>query len=1057
MQALSDGPDPAPSPSGTGRAFVFPKFWDWRLYAPCLLTFFFLLAGYATGEWRLQREDTLKRQHLRILAMEIASTLDPAAIQQLRYSEEDRQSQAYQRMCLQMKRFTQAANLRSVYTMALRDSTTIVFGPESLDPSDPLASPPGTVYQEPTDSDWRTLQDGSVEIKGPYTDEYGTFVGVNAPVIEPKSNRILLALGIDVPAEDWQADLASRRFLPWLGAGSMILFIWAVFACLCLEADHAPSFMQKRHLVTLLAGGLGLGISSWAALLVYEIESSGRFQRYQQLATAYHYPLVNLLKAHKRGLREVATGMLNIPKLDLPHFSAFAALLLERSGITEVAWVAPGGSKTVAFSSSSFGEGKSLPPGLQLSGHFRFEPLLRQASASPSLICATPPFFENGISFSYLCLAVSEASSDQGFLIVRFQFQDFLDAGFPHFREEGSRLAFQWCDNTDGVPTQVARSDAKTMLPPYEGITDPTGSYARKLGPLPLFAFGRSYSLEIAPSLAFLKADPLRVGWLSWIIGLGATATACTLIQVYQSRQTSLEGQVHLLTRAAEQSPSLVMITDTAGNITYVNPRFEAVTGYSAQEVLGKPPRFLKSGQHEPDFYRELWETLGQGRVWRGDFYNRRKNGTCYWEHAVISPVRDASGQITHFIANKEDVTAERQNADALLAALEKAQAATQAKSEFLATMSHEIRTPMNGVIGMTGLLLDTPLNAEQRDYAETIRMSADNLLKILNDILDFSKIESGRLELASADFALRETAREAMEILSPQAREKNLLLALEIDPDLPEVFHGDSGRLRQILINLIGNAVKFTEKGKIAIRFRLAARTPATILFRCEVEDSGPGIPPQLRDKLFQPFSQLDASTTRRHGGTGLGLAICKKLAELLGGEIGVESPEGKGALFWFTASFPLPAGGTGISSPLPAAVSDCSSVGRILLVEDNAVNQKVAGTILEKMGCSYDIAPDGRAALRALAHSPYNLVLMDCQMPDMDGYQTTEAIRRGEGVLDPSIPIIALTANAMAGDEEKCLKAGMNAYLSKPLKPSALMKAIRHWLQASGNGSPS
>jgi len=393
------------------------------------------------------------------------------------------------------------------------------------------------------------------------------------------------------------------------------------------------------------------------------------------------------------------------------------------------------------------------------------------------------------------------------------------------------------------------------------------------------------------------------------------------------------------------------------------------------------------------------------------------------------------------------------------------AEAANRAKSQFLANMSHEIRTPMNGVLGFLQLLQDDRLDVQQREYVDIALTSGKTLLQLINDILDFSKIEAGKLELAITDLDLTPLVWEVVEFFGAQARDKGIGLSCHVDAGVPSSLRGDPVRLRQILVNLLGNAVKFTERGAVTVRVSTDDQDVRSVLLRFEVRDTGIGISPESLTRIFHSFSQADGSTTRKFGGTGLGLTIAKQLVQMMGGEIDATCTPGEGSTFWFTMRLdrPEPVSAQAAPSPLPvhgpgvpvASSGDhrlekrCFSPFRILVVEDNPVNQKLTKAMLDHCDCRVDVAGNGQEALAAVAGTAYDLILMDCQMPEMDGYEATQAIREREASGGGRrIPIVALTAHAMEGDREVCIAAGMDDYLSKPYRSGELFAILERWL---------
>ena len=658
--------------------------------------------------------------------------------------------------------------------------------------------------------------------------------------------------------------------------------------------------------------------------------------------------------------------------------------------------------------------------------------------------------------------------------------------------------------------------------------------------------------------------------------------------------------KIRLLEAAVDQSASSIVITDIDGQIRYVNPAFTKITGYSREEVLGQNPRILKSGRQEAAFYRQMWEEIIGGKVWNGRFCNRKKDGTLYWEDAVIAPVRDEDYRISHFVAIKNDVTEKVRIEEQLedkLAELElivkhagvgivyvkgreilgvneaaanilglaieeilhrdiftlfpgngnykrfdldyypelrrgnivdvefqtrngkgqeirvrltgqavdrtaldekgavwiiqdmtavhayqkqleearkQAEEASRSKSNFLANMSHEIRTPMNSIIGMTRMVQETDLDPLQKKYIGRIEASSTMLLGLLNDILDFSKIEAGQLLLEEQPFLLETLLDNVYSTMIGLARDKNLVLRIDRDENIPAAFIGDAVRLGQILVNLVGNGIKFTDRGEVCIHVSMDkdASTEDRVALHFAVSDTGIGIPVDKQRHLFQSFQQADSSISRRYGGTGLGLAISRQLVQLMGGEISLTSAEGMGTTFSFTIALP-PCPGDQVQRAADHEQKRESGITglKILLVEDNEANRELGTIILESSGQRVQVAEHGSQALELLADIDFDVVLMDVQMPEMDGVTATRVIRAVEEGREPAtrltgsllmklqqrlagghVPIIALTAHAMDSDRARCLDAGMDEYLTKPFQPEQVLEVLQRFSGKEG-----
>jgi len=651
------------------------------------------------------------------------------------------------------------------------------------------------------------------------------------------------------------------------------------------------------------------------------------------------------------------------------------------------------------------------------------------------------------------------------------------------------------------------------------------------------------------------------------------------------SERTQTEERMRTLIQMVEQSPACIVMTDTEGRIEYVNPKFTQISGYAFEEVQGQNPRFLSSGQKSADEYKELWTTIGSGRQWRGEFHNRHKDGSHFWESALIAPILDAQGQIVHYVAIKEDITQRRRteeelrkreinfkkivdilpqlvsyvdrdmryrfvNAayasffptadvigkrvpdvigreadeqtqgfieqvfsgktvhyslclpysgigerfvdvhlipdyssqgvvdgyyailndlshlkkieDSLRRAKDEAETASKLKSEFLANMSHEIRTPLNGILGMLQLIQSTDLNAEQRDCLHTAIKSSERLTRLLSDILDISKIEADKLVIRKHVFDIEEIENALAELFTPAIKEKNISYTFRRAPGVPRLVVGDEARLVQVLFNLVGNSLKFTEAGSVDVDVSVlpfTAGAPLRLLF--SVRDTGQGMSDKTLFDIFEPFTQSDGSYTRRHQGVGLGLTIVRKLVQRMGGSICLDSRLAEGTAIHVSLPFGLPLACPGDEGGQAPDSFDAVRGLRVLMVEDDEVNLLCGQRLLEKAGHMVTAARNGEEGLETLLTGNFDLVLMDIQMPVLDGIQTTRAIRHAAPFTRVAqIPIIALTAHAMAGDQEKFLHAEMDGYLSKPFDIRKVDLEIRRVMTASskmgieGNG---
>lgn len=608
--------------------------------------------------------------------------------------------------------------------------------------------------------------------------------------------------------------------------------------------------------------------------------------------------------------------------------------------------------------------------------------------------------------------------------------------GGPGLYLDANDVALQWLEYTREELLRLRPKDTRGPLEPHMG----QARVDRALHAGGSAIFERTLVSRTGRHI------PVELSANAIILPDGTKAVLAIARDISERRRADQE--IRKLSRAVHESPVSVVITDRTGHIEYVNPKFCQVTGYAASEALGQHTRILNSGKQPRAFYGELWETILAGREWHGEFCNKRKDGTQFWERASISPIHDADGKIAHFVAVKEDITERRRAARELRVAKEAAEAANLAKSGFLAHMSHEIRTPLNAVLGFSQLLVRDPsLTEEQRVHVDSILRAGEHLLALINDVLEMSRIEAGRSDHAPEDIELLALLRDLELLFRERATGRGLQLALALAPDLPRHVRLDGGKLRQVLVNLVGNAIKFTHQGSVSIGARVQAAPGGATAIRFEVRDTGIGIPAEEQRRIFEPFEQSQVQQ-RRKGGTGLGLAISSRFVRLMGGELELVSTPEQGSAFSFALPVEVLAHAqqrAGDAARRIVRVAPGEERIRILVADDRDDNRRLLSELLGRAGFLVQEVRDGAEALDAIERSPPDLVLMDLAMPVMDGYEATRRIRGGQRA---DLPIIAVTASAFAEQVQEAVDAGVDEVVRKPFKEQELLVAIQRAL---------
>ncbi|MGC3961413.1 MAG: CHASE domain-containing protein [Verrucomicrobiota bacterium] len=1103
----------------------------WVIYSLVVIV---LLAGGWMAIYRGQQADTVARNRLSSQAIAIARSINPARIKALSFTGADLQNPAYQEIRNQLIAYGQALGLRSIYSQVLRDGK-IYFGPENLPTNSPWASPPGTLYESPTEKNTAFFKSKSPTpyTEGPYTDEYGTFITALAPVNDPHDGRLMLAIGVDMEAGDWDNLIWRARIPP-------ILLALAVAGQLLVGLF----FLRRRYGKPALAQGwlchteaglmatCGLSVAVGLAMLAHERELCSSREVFEQIAEAQ----VAILRETERNLQEtllssVARFIQNSEEVTHDEFRGFVKPFLATAGLRAIEWIpqvaatnrdgfeaqarAADAPQFSIFERNSKGEPAPAsrrefyypiryaePPtdnGMVLGFDVGSEPARRRAfeqAIRTGFLTATEPvdllqFTQSQKGFVIVApiftqgtvlpedSATNHTRSIRGFAAAVVHSQDYLTLTLAQSEvATGVARMDEYQLDAQGKAHWQAGSlnvEREHYLDGFAPLTDQSDflSVVR-----PLFFFGRSYAILVRPGPAFWSAHPMISGWVVAMVGGLMTSVATGLVVTMRRRQETLEHEVYerteklknernLLHTIINNLPDMVSFKDVQGRYVLNNRTHLQSLNCTQKEAAGKdaaafhPPEL--AGQYRQDELQIMASGLPmldrEEQAWHRDSGERR------WHLTSKFPLLDEADQTLGVVTISHDITERKNYEEAMQAThvqLELATAranemavmaelANAAKSQFLATMSHEIRTPMNGILGMASLLLDTKLDAEQRHWAQIVQNSGQTLLALINDILDFSKIEAGKLELENLDFDLRATVEDAIELLAVKAGEKRLELVCDIDSEVPLQLRGDDARLRQILLNLGGNAIKFTAQGEVILRVTLEAQNATQATVRFAITDSGIGIPKDQQHLLFAPFSQIDASTTRQFGGTGLGLAISRQLVEKMNGSIGVVSDAGQGAQFWFTAVFEkrvLPHLVEPPDSPLLDKI-------RVLVVDDHPASRRTIATMIQSLGCratTVSTATEAAAALEQTSreNDAFQMVLADESVMDTDG-----AILFASNP-SPKTEAMALVQMTYFGKRAKDAEFGQSGFHSKLNKPFRLSQLRECLLTATPASQP-